>query len=80
MKCERCGRTGADISGEVVLCDECLALIVREWKIRREEFGELIGRYVIKAKPGEVEALPSGNPFASAVVSLLLRRAGGAIE
>jgi hypothetical protein len=43
MKCERCGREGLDIEGEVTLCRECLVLIVREWKIHHEEDGELAG-------------------------------------
>jgi hypothetical protein len=41
MKCERCGCLGADILGEAVLCEECLVLIVREWRVKREEFGQL---------------------------------------
>ena len=41
MKCERCGKAGADVLGEAVLCDGCLCLIVREWKVKFEEFGEL---------------------------------------
>jgi hypothetical protein len=43
MKCERCGRPGFDIQGEVVLCDTCLAQVIREWKIHFEELGELAG-------------------------------------
>jgi hypothetical protein len=43
MKCERCG---SDESLEkfdaVALCDDCLLLIVAEWRIRRSEFGELV--------------------------------------
>jgi hypothetical protein len=27
--------------GEAILCETCLALILREWKIRQEEFGQL---------------------------------------
>jgi hypothetical protein len=42
MKCERCGKLGADVQGEAVLCEQCLSLIVQEWKIRHEEFGELL--------------------------------------
>jgi hypothetical protein len=41
MKCERCGKPGADLLGECVLCEQCLALIIREWRIKHEEFGEL---------------------------------------
>ena len=41
MKCERCGRPTSDIGGEIPLCDSCLALIIREWKIRHDEYGEL---------------------------------------
>lgn len=57
MKCERCGKAGSDVLGECCLCDECtvaglnkmvtvatplrLALIVREWMVKRAEFGEL---------------------------------------
>ncbi len=41
MKCERCGRPGADVLGEVVLCEECLCLVLREWRIKHAEFGEL---------------------------------------
>lgn len=41
MKCQRCGKPGADILGECSLCELCLAAIIREWKIRFEEFGAL---------------------------------------
>lgn len=43
QKCERCGRPGCDVEGEAVLCSECIALVIREWRIRFEEFGELAG-------------------------------------
>ena len=43
LKCERCGRPGSDVLGEACLCEECLAVVVREWKIRFEEFGQLEG-------------------------------------
>jgi hypothetical protein len=41
MRCERCGKPGHDVEGEVCLSDTCLALIVREWKVRHDEFGQL---------------------------------------
>jgi hypothetical protein len=41
MKCERCGKPGCDVQGECVLCADCLSLIVREWRIKHAEFGEL---------------------------------------
>lgn len=41
MKCERCGRAGADILGEACLCETCLTMVIREWKIKFEEIGEL---------------------------------------
>jgi hypothetical protein len=43
MRCERCGRPGADILGEVILCEPCLGLVLREWKIHFAEFGDLQG-------------------------------------
>jgi hypothetical protein len=43
MTCERCGLPGAEIAGEVTLCETCLVQILREWKIRHEEFGALTG-------------------------------------
>ena len=50
MNCERCGKHGADIAGEVVLCELCLSLIVREWKVRHDEFGVL--KHTFKARRG----------------------------
>ena len=41
MKCERCGKPGADVCGEACLCETCVSLIIREWRIRHDEFGEL---------------------------------------
>jgi hypothetical protein len=41
MKCERCGKPATDNDSEIPLCDSCLTLIVREWKIRHDEYGEL---------------------------------------
>ena len=41
MKCDRCGKPGSDVHGEAVLCEMCLCLILREWRIRFEEFGAL---------------------------------------
>src|SRR5215471_1115631 len=44
LKCERCGKPGADIAGEFVLCqgnEGCLSLVLREWRVKHEEFGEL---------------------------------------
>jgi len=41
MKCERCGRDGVDVCGEIILCEACLSLIVREWHIKHDEFGKL---------------------------------------
>ena len=43
MTCERCGLVGHDVVGEVVLCDECLGLVVREWRISFDEIGVLAG-------------------------------------
>ncbi len=36
MNCDRCGRPGSDVLGEVVLCEGCLCLVVREWKLKFE--------------------------------------------
>jgi DNA-directed RNA polymerase subunit RPC12/RpoP len=42
LKCERCGSTSAaDIEGEAILCQLCLSLVLREWRIRFQEFGQL---------------------------------------
>lgn len=41
LRCERCGKPGSDIQGEAILCDTCISLVIREWKIKHEEFGEL---------------------------------------
>jgi hypothetical protein len=41
MRCERCGKPGCDVQGEAILCENCLSLVIREWKIRFEEFGKL---------------------------------------
>lgn len=41
MKCERCGKPGADVLGEGCFCETCLALLIREWKIRFDEIGEI---------------------------------------
>jgi hypothetical protein len=43
LPCERCGRPGHDVIGEGVFCNEDLARIIREWRIRFErlEMGEL---------------------------------------
>jgi len=41
MKCDRCGMPGSDVHGEAVLCETCLCLILREWRIRFDEFGSL---------------------------------------
>ena len=38
---ERCGRSGHDVEGEVVLRSECLSLVLREWRIRFNEFRQL---------------------------------------
>lgn len=40
-RCERCGKAGCDVVGEAVLCEVCLGLVVREWKIAFQTFGEL---------------------------------------
>jgi hypothetical protein len=40
--CERCAELKpCETFDQVVLCDECLALILLEWRIRRQEFGKL---------------------------------------
>ena len=42
MKCERCGKAGAiDVEGEAILCDLCLAMVIREWKVKFDELNEL---------------------------------------
>ena len=41
VRCERCGKPGADVQGEAVLCESCLSLVIREWRIKFEEIGEL---------------------------------------
>jgi hypothetical protein len=42
MRCERCGSSeGAEQLGSIVLCEDCVALILKEWKLRRDEFAEL---------------------------------------
>lgn len=42
MKCERCGSdSGVEHLGKVILCETCLVLVLIEWRIRKQEFGEL---------------------------------------
>lgn len=43
MKCNRCGDAGqCEKYGNVHLCEPCLILIVEEWHIRQQDFGELV--------------------------------------
>ena len=42
IRCDRCGETKpCEIFDTVVLCDPCLVMVLKEWRIRRMEFGEL---------------------------------------
>jgi hypothetical protein len=45
MKCSRCGReencTVLTVY-KIVLCEACLELVVLEWRVKFDEFGELI--------------------------------------
>ena len=42
-RCLRCGSTQqcSAWDGSIHLCELCIALIVREWRIHRDEFAEL---------------------------------------
>jgi hypothetical protein len=40
--CNRCGELhNCELFADVPLCPDCVDLIVREWRIRRNEFAEL---------------------------------------
>jgi hypothetical protein len=42
VRCDRCqDAKDCERFDTVTLCDDCLILILREWRIRRREFGEL---------------------------------------
>jgi hypothetical protein len=42
MRCERCGSPAAEDFAQVFLCEMCLLAIVREWRIRKRDFEELV--------------------------------------
>jgi hypothetical protein len=48
LRCERCGKNGFDVEGEVALCTQCLALILREWLIKHQDFGSLAGETEVR--------------------------------
>jgi hypothetical protein len=42
VRCERCGETkDCQSLAQMFLCQLCLILILREWRIRKEDFAEL---------------------------------------
>jgi hypothetical protein len=41
MKCELCSKLGANIAGDMCLCEECLARIVREWHLKQQQVAKL---------------------------------------
>jgi hypothetical protein len=42
MRCERCGTDqNCERFDALVLCEACLLLILKEWRVRRSEFGAL---------------------------------------
>jgi len=42
MKCERCGTfENCETFDTLTLCERCLLLILKEWRIRHSEFVEL---------------------------------------
>lgn len=44
VNCERCQEaSGFDVGDGGMLCQACLLMIVAEWRIKRDEFGELAG-------------------------------------
>ena len=42
MKCERCGAGADEDCDGVPLCEVCVVLILKEWRIRKCDFDELV--------------------------------------
>lgn len=41
-RCDRCGEgNDCETFGGIPLCEECIVLVVKEWRIKRDEFGAL---------------------------------------